>query len=308
MDKEKLKQAVAGHSFPSISIWGGEPLYNLPQLSEVLAFCKEFCEGIPIWLVSNGTLLKQEIVNLLNEYNVNLTISHDAYAQHYRTSDFLRAEAYIQLLKEIKGQLGFLTVLHAHNCDIEKIFKYFEEVQTRVGRPIGWSFEKYNLGGEFGLPFLPQGESLMLFSKSIDFLLRKFTQGHPFAYTALGNNLHHIANIHDTQKAVKCACGANQRLSVTTDGAIAFCQVEAEFGNYAIPDLTVPQKCKECNVGRFCAGICPTTTEYCRDKMCEMYKIFYEKLYHFLLSLKHVALFEQLQWLQQKLNDSQAIE
>lgn len=284
INEAKLLAAIGSNTFSSISLWGGEPFYNFAKLQTTVEFCKNNYPSLPILIVSNGTAFSREKIDFIKKHDLHITLSHDAINQHYRGIDYLQQPQYLELIKEI-DDIAFTTVIHNFNCDIPAIFNYFEQVAETLQRDVYWGFELFQLSSPSAVKFLPHGKSLIEFAKSLEFMLEKFVQGHPFSYSALYRILNSMATIIDNDKTVPTRCGACNRLTVTTEGENAFCQVQAENGNIVHPDLNLPKMCNSCDVARFCTGICPHITEGYRKKLCIIYKLFYAKMRDFLVNL-----------------------
>ncbi len=289
LDEVEILAAIGADAFSSISIWGGEPFYNFSALQETLDFCTKHFPGLPVIVISNGTAFSPEKVDFIHSRNISVTLSHDANSQFFRGPDFLAVPEQLELIKAIDA-VAFTTVIHNYNCDIPAIFKYFEGVACRLGKDIRWMFELFQLSSPAAIRFLPQGKSLVEYANSLDFVLQEYVKGHPFAISALSKNLFGMASLMDGDYVARCRCGAHNRLTITTRGRKAFCQVQAENGNFRFPELALPPMCADCNVARFCAGICPNLTDGYRKKMCVIYKLFYTKLYGFLLKLQQDAI------------------
>lgn len=285
INEEKLTALIGASTFPTISIWGGEPFYNFAALQRTVDFCVRNFPGVPILIVSNGSVLSQEKIDFITKHKLQITFSHDGHNQFYRGKDYLANAKQLELIKQIPN-LGFSSVLHQYNCDIPAIFNFFEDAAKRLNREVSWGFELFQLPSPKALRFLPNGKGLLEFANSIDFLLDQFKKGHPFAYSAIYNTLNSIAGIIDKDKTVSSRCGACNRLTITTDGRTAYCQVQAENDSFAYPSLTLPEMCQQCEVARFCVGICPTVTDAYRKKMCVIYKLFYTKITNFLVKLR----------------------
>ena len=66
-----------------IQFFGGEPLLNYTIIKDVCLYCEELVDkGIlkempKFAVVSNGTIMNSNIINILNNYNINVTISLD---------------------------------------------------------------------------------------------------------------------------------------------------------------------------------------------------------------------------------------
>ncbi|KYK34863.1 MAG: hypothetical protein AYK18_13620 [Theionarchaea archaeon DG-70] len=65
----------------SIKFFGGEPLLNFDIIRTVVKHTEQFCKKtgqIPVYpLVTNGTLITDEMIDFFNKYNFNITVSLD---------------------------------------------------------------------------------------------------------------------------------------------------------------------------------------------------------------------------------------
>jgi sulfatase maturation enzyme AslB (radical SAM superfamily) len=285
IDESKILELIRPHEFPSISIWGGEPFFNFAALKSVVNFCRRHYAELPIIVFSNGTAFTKAKIEFIRENNLNITLSHDAFSQHYRSADFLRDKASLALIREIDN-LGFSSVIHRYNCDFVAIFEYFEEICAALDREFYWGFELFQPSGPQSHKFIPGDEELATFSASLDFLLERFSAGHTFAVTALRPGLMSVADILDGNALPHFRCGADKRLTVTTGGLTAFCQMMAESGNFDLPSGDLPEMCRSCSVSPLCRGFCPTMSGEERTMICSLYKVFFTKLRKFLFSLR----------------------
>lgn len=285
IDEEKMLELIQPHTFSSISIWGGEPFYNFAKLKAVVEFCARHQSGLPILIISNGTALSKDYIDFIKKYDLKITLSHDGLNQHYRGRDFLKDENALALVREM-DDVGFSSVIHKYNCDFEKIFRYFENIRDQLKQDFFWGFELLQPEGPTAVHFLPGQAEIQQFSWSLDFLLDQFVQGHPFAYTSLHTVLNKMATMIDNRTNAGCRCGATNRLSITTKGERAFCQVMAEQGRFEYPSHKLPNMCEACDVSSFCRGYCPSMSDNARKQICTFYKTYYAKLNNFLVSLR----------------------
>lgn len=281
-DSEKILKTIGGKRFDSISIWGGEPFANYEKLQQTVEFCRNHFPDKQVGFITNGYLLNEEKVEYLNQNNIIITISHDGYGQHYRSArDFLQEDSYIYLLRNLKINIAFNSVIHRYNCNISRLFNYFEKVQDKLDRPIAWNFEIFKLYDAAFAEYIISGNAICELSRSLDFLYEQFAKGHVFAYTAQASRLKSLASTIDNGVSVGCQCGANNRLSIRTNGQLAFCQVAAELGNYNNVTVELPTMCNDCEYAKYCRGICPLLTDGYRKKICIAHKLYFLKTFQF---------------------------
>lgn len=60
-----------------IQLFGGEPLMNMPLIKYVCEYVRTNKKNTQIGLVTNGTLINQEFIDLVKEYNIAVTVSYD---------------------------------------------------------------------------------------------------------------------------------------------------------------------------------------------------------------------------------------
>jgi len=136
---EKLKD---GQKF-TISFVGGEPLLypeavqNICQYVTDLKKTKNF---VPVFsLITNATLVTEQVAQALKPYNLHVTVSMDGEA---KTNDIMRptknnqssTELTLQGLQELKkihtnlGSLGVSAVVNKQNMNIVETYKYFQSL------------------------------------------------------------------------------------------------------------------------------------------------------------------------------------
>ena len=122
---EYLKKKYGGFSPKDLTIWffGGEPLLYWKYIEQCLIGFKECKFGKAI--VTNGTLLTKEIVDILNSNNVSVILSHDGKdTKDLRGIDVL--ETHLDLIKSI-NDLHISTVVTNGNT-IDSIEQYFKSI------------------------------------------------------------------------------------------------------------------------------------------------------------------------------------
>lgn len=266
-DYPKLFKTLEPFTFGYIGIWGGEPFCN-PQLEPLLRTLREKYPGIEMGFLSNGTLLNEDRVNLLNELDISLTISHDGATQGiYRCKDYL-TEEYIKLLHKLKKFKGTNSVIHKYNCDLVSIFRFFKEKGLPKDAQV--HFEQFKLVEERGMEYLPTAEEYRGLYYSWREILRLAKGGEPMLRSELAK----------AEKALRrhglSSCGADSRLTVDLQGNVYHCQVAAETGVKGKVNTALPFMCENCIHARRCRGICPLIADRFRKKMCMLYHLYYD--------------------------------
>lgn len=112
----------------SVIISGGEPLLYLKSIKEVFSFASK---NVHKCIMSNCTLLTQDIVDYLNQNNIELHLSHDGKATKYlRGVDVLENEKIRNLIKQVNTLMVFSVVTNK-NCNI---VENYLDTTSRLGR------------------------------------------------------------------------------------------------------------------------------------------------------------------------------
>lgn len=263
IDTQKIYTLINQANCKLISIWGGEPLCN-PALELILRTLRKKYPEKQLSLLTNGTLLNSKLVDLFNELDVMVGISHDGPAQALRCKDFL-VPAYLEMLAELKNFTGFNCVISRQNCDVEKIVDYFLEIYERL--PGSWqlTFEMFELTQGEILEHMPGVEQYDALEKWHKYLRRSQA---PF----LGTARRRLRNFTPTG----WSCGADKRLTIDCAGNIYHCQVMAERNDKRSVEEGIPLMCAGCRHVNACRGICPVMPDSLRKKLCLCHYIFYE--------------------------------
>lgn len=125
--------------YPTIDIlqlFGGEPTYNLEVIEKASAYLKKANKLTQVGIVTNGTCASKKFVSLIQEYNLAVTVSIDAYgvmdelrpmrASKLSSKDIVRRN--IHHLLDTTGQPSQFeltyTIRHVHNnLSIVKILR-----------------------------------------------------------------------------------------------------------------------------------------------------------------------------------------
>jgi|GEM_PF-1127771 len=125
----------SGVANPKIVFYGGEPTLNREVLVETIKYAKNY--GMIFNIVTNGTLMDEELAKFLIENNVNISISidgpeeiHDKKRVYLNGSgSFEKAMNAYNIIKKNGGKLGISCTLSNHNINnIEKIIFFFNEI------------------------------------------------------------------------------------------------------------------------------------------------------------------------------------
>ena len=125
-----------------IELWGGEPFVYWAKLKRLIPALAERFPAARFLIITNGSLLDREKLDLIHRYDIDIGLSHDGPGQDQRGPDPLETpeqRRWIEaLLAERKGHVSINTVLTAQNYDLAAIKAWFQE---RLGPDVPLSLE-----------------------------------------------------------------------------------------------------------------------------------------------------------------------
>lgn len=114
-----------------IELWGGEPLLYFRKLQVLVPELDRRFPDAEISMVTNGSLLTQEILDFIAFYDIRITVSHDGPGQHLRGEDPfddpVRSAMLMALWRErkVENRMIFSSVLTPENSDPAAIRQWF---------------------------------------------------------------------------------------------------------------------------------------------------------------------------------------
>jgi len=122
-----------------IEFWGGEPLVYWKVLRVLAAGLRAAYPKARFNIITNGALIDDEKIELLDRIGFGVGISHDGPAMRYRGPDPLddpdKCAAIRRLYDRLRpsGRIGFNSVLHKHNTSLAAVRRHIAE---RLGVPV----------------------------------------------------------------------------------------------------------------------------------------------------------------------------
>lgn len=208
-----------------IQLFGGEPLMNMPLIKYVCEYVRTNKKNTQIGLVTNGTLINQEFINLVKEYNIAVTVSYDGVplvndimrvtVNGSGTSDKILTN--IKWLQKETGQPGTIEVTYNqkhvdHNVTIGDVVHFMREQVGNVTLHITAA------GGEKECDFVL--EDRQAFIDSIDDIFDNPDQVPLYTYAIAARMMTNIYRKERTEYL--CSAGLNA-LSVSIDGDVYPC-------------------------------------------------------------------------------------
>lgn len=127
-----------------VEFWGGEPFVYWKNLKPLAERLREKWPLADFLIITNGSLLTDEIVDWLDELNFSVGLSHDGPGQNVRGpdpfDDPIQHKNIFNMFSKLmpKGKVSINSMIHRENLDRAKIQAYFENL-------LG-SDSKFNIG------------------------------------------------------------------------------------------------------------------------------------------------------------------
>lgn len=141
-DVEGFLASLAGwlHGAPErIEFWGGEPLLYFAKLKRLVPSLRERFPEVSFSMVSNGSLMDEEILDFIEHYDIFVAVSHDGPGQHLRGPDPFDDPERARWLRDFWRRRGgarkraaFNFVLTPANADVQATRQWLAE---RIGDP-----------------------------------------------------------------------------------------------------------------------------------------------------------------------------
>jgi uncharacterized protein len=117
-----------------IEFWGGEPLLYFAKLKRLVPALRQRFPATNFTIVTNGSLLDEELLAFVERHDIFLSISHDGPGQHLRGpdhfDDYERAGWLRELWRRRGGAIGrvaFNFVLTPANADVQATRRWLAE-------------------------------------------------------------------------------------------------------------------------------------------------------------------------------------
>lgn len=257
-----------------VELWGGEPFVYWAKLRRLIPALAERFPQARFLIITNGSLLNREKLDLIAHYDIDIGLSHDGPGQDQRGPDPLEhpeQRRWIEaLLKERKGHVSINTVLTVQNHDLAAIKAWFQE---RLGREVPLSLEGvvnvYDAATLLGPGRFEEADLNALRRSVFESLVTD-----PEAF-GLGQRLQDFLTSLKTRRPIaalgqKCGMDRPENIAVDLQGNVMTCQNTGAKGAHkighveAFEDIALDtathfafrEECLSCPVVQICKGSC----------------------------------------------------
>ncbi len=254
MDEATARQSVdllfekgKANDVVHLTFFGGETLLNWKVLKVAAAYAKEKAavegKGVAFNLTTNGTLLRDEVIDWLVENDVTVTVSIDGpkesqdkfrvFNNGMGSYDVMMPRVKKLLERHTRRPIGARVTLTRQNMDVMAIYRHLTE-------EIGF----HEVG--FAPVTTAPGRDYAIEGEGYDGMLEQFrTLAFEFLEAAVQDRPHGFSNVKETleeihkgvSKAYPCGAGLGL-LGVATDGEVALCHRFAGSGDHSLGSVS----------------------------------------------------------------------
>lgn len=257
-----------------VEFWGGEPLVYFKKLKILVPALRRRFPRAVFLIITNGSLLNDEVVDFITKYDIQVGMSHDGNGQELRGDDPLEDPTVLAACKRLVTErpfaFSFQSVLTKKNKDIASLYSFFK-AKLGVDAPV--SFEgivSYYDERTLDESRLSDEELLHIENEIFYELANERLDGTSFGermFLALDSLQEPVS-----QRSVpsKCSMDKEDHLTVDLNGDIATCQNVGPSGDHyvgSVYDLKNTalkssthwahrRNCSDCPMFRICGGSC----------------------------------------------------
>lgn len=282
-----------------VELWGGEPFLYWKTIKPLVAELKEHFSH---WkrkpefsIISNGSLLTDEICDWIVENLKGFAISHDGPGQAVRGPDPLEDEKTLELALKLydrmNGRMSFNCMINANNMSRKEVHEWFVKKTGRKNIKIG--------EGAFVDAYDEGGISMSLDSKQKHFEYRRlafkeiYESDGELGFTIVKNKIQNfeyslLTHQHADYVTQKCGMDDENTIAVDLKGNVLTCQNVSHVAINAngeshnggnIDDIenvrltssyhwTQRKECIDCPVLHLCRGACMYAANQYWDQTC----------------------------------------
>ena len=297
------------HENVRIRFWGGEPLLYLDSIKQIV---KRYGEKFKYGMVTNGSLLTEDIINYFEKNNITFAVSHDGEATEYtRNTDVLKNKKIKNLLLNTSSFTNFSSVYSAANSNHRKLFEFFQEqgfgdknLQVDMMYNTGDAKKQIELANIDEEKYAESLKEMFLtYKENVEKPAspekeREWEQVY-WMIERLGKRL---SGKDEQYENVRVQCRACKTvLNLDYDGNVYIChnstyklgtvdstdeEIFEQYKKYLREKYT--PKCKTCEIYEYCPGACLLLTEKGQEQYCKLRKIKVKLLLDFLMGMKNI--------------------
>jgi uncharacterized protein len=275
---EQLQHWMTG-SPEKIEFWGGEPFLYLAKIKKLLPTLRARYPNVQFSIVTNGSLIDEEIIALIEQYDIFVAVSHDGPGHHLRGPDPFSDPQKSLMLRELwrrrklRGRASFNVVITPASNDLMSVYQWFS---MRLDDPdvalnaegIVTVYDDVTLHGAGHWRAI---DYQVLHQSMVDC----FQNGRVFSFSSIANKARDFLKSLQEQRPAsalgqKCGMDRADQIAVDLRGNVMTCQNTGAKGNHLIGTTNQidavrldtsthwshRECCNHCPVLQLCKGSC----------------------------------------------------
>lgn len=284
----------------SVQFFGGEPLINWKTIKTILEFFKkgdEYGINIDYSIVTNGSLINEEIANYFSKNKVSVIISLDSSKQNSNADDKIK-NSNKKILKNLEILKKYNNSVILNSALSNETFDSFDN--SIIDIALAYGIKEIGIILDLDISFYEKNKS-----EIADKLISAYLYGHSKGVVITGywHTIFQRMLLHDhlDYYSYKTCSATGCQLSIEPSGDVFACKgssgyfgniddintllSSSTYSNYATRNIKNSTICDSCEIENFCSGLClgPLEKKYNTIntvdlKSCEVYKEITKKL------------------------------
>jgi uncharacterized protein len=262
-----------------IEFWGGEPFVYFAKLKRLVPALRERFPQAELSIITNGSLIDDEIIAFIERYDIIIAVSHDGPGQHLRGPDPFDDPERAKWLRKLwrrrrrSERMSFNVVFTGANCDVTETYAWFARKlgDSKVALYTEGAVSVYDNDAAGGAGrFTPEQYALLERS-----MVDAFESGKAQRYGAIAEKAKDFLDSLYTRRpssalGQKCGMDRDDPLAVDLAGNVMTCQNTGAKGKHGIGRLSAfgeikldtashwshRESCSYCPVLQLCKGGC----------------------------------------------------
>lgn len=277
--------------------FGGEPLLYYSTIREIVM---KYKNKFHYEIISNGSLLSEEIVRFLNKYKIKFQLSHDGdISKITRKKDVLKDKRIKSLFDKIKNR--------SVNVTYTSITPAIKEIMTSYENNHSVLFNLMSNTTDTEISKIYADIDEEKYKKDLEYLLQSYEdyidgdiskwREHENVRQLLISMSTYLSEGNNTNRCYDCVKGM-EMLNMDCQGNLYLCHNSREKVGTVDEDIAIVkerisniiykrrEECRVCSFEKVCGGNCFLLTEKGKEQKCKLFKILYSTLIPWMVNIK----------------------
>lgn len=211
-------------------MWGGEPLLYFSKMKPIVEQLHTKFPDATFTVITNGSLLNEEIVNFLVEHDFGVSISHDAIGQKTRGADPLddkNQKKWLLKLRNLlvpKNKFSVNTMIHRDNDSRAEVQRWIRNNFGMVNIGEGGTVDAYDEGGA-SMSWQSEEEHIGYRRKAFKEIMDKKIDGFDIIHNKMASFIESLKEQRPASSLFqKCGMESPNTMAVDLNGNVTTCQ------------------------------------------------------------------------------------